>query len=364
MPRGSRSEDLQHGTRDLRRGCHGEDVLALQKQLKEKGYYSGDLDGDFGPMTEAAVKAFQQANGLYVDGIVGPITRGVLQAKEEPAEEPENVIKSARVALQAGYGTVEVARWGNHKFIISNTEIRSFKDFQITGSADIDKSDENDQGYYSYQGAQPVEISMTAVLNAFVGNSDVRSQAETFVDEARRGKSDYLYIGGKKVFTFTLILSNAKVSKVEFAPDMTWISANVDLTFKQSSGEGLGMKGTSTSDSSGSSSGSGSYGSSGGGGSSGYSGGSSSKVSVKQTSVTATERATSVINNTAAAVNRVTSFASSTVKSVLGINVSSTASTVAKGVTATSALTSALNAISNIKSTVTKATSSLTKSSK
>jgi peptidoglycan hydrolase-like protein with peptidoglycan-binding domain len=57
----------------LREGSHGESVTALQQRLVDLGY---DLrvDGDFGPRTEAAVKAYQSATGLDDDGVVGPRT--------------------------------------------------------------------------------------------------------------------------------------------------------------------------------------------------------------------------------------------------------------------------------------------------
>ena len=52
----------------------GFDVLYLQYLLKKKGYNNIYDDGIFGPSTEAAVRNFQSAQGLVVDGIVGPST--------------------------------------------------------------------------------------------------------------------------------------------------------------------------------------------------------------------------------------------------------------------------------------------------
>ena len=66
----------------LQRGFTGsEAVRTVQKRLKELGYYNGSADGDFGPATEAAVKAFQRANGLSADGKVGKQTLAKMNAK-------------------------------------------------------------------------------------------------------------------------------------------------------------------------------------------------------------------------------------------------------------------------------------------
>jgi peptidoglycan hydrolase-like protein with peptidoglycan-binding domain len=58
----------------LKKGDHGEAVKQLQSALKDLGFYSGAVDGQFGSSTEAAVKHFQQDFGINQDGIVGPIT--------------------------------------------------------------------------------------------------------------------------------------------------------------------------------------------------------------------------------------------------------------------------------------------------
>ena len=62
----------------LRNGSRGDDVIALQKKLKNWGYYTGNVDGIFGSGTEQAVKYFQRKNGLTADGIVGPATAKAL----------------------------------------------------------------------------------------------------------------------------------------------------------------------------------------------------------------------------------------------------------------------------------------------
>lgn len=68
--------DYELGHRLLKHGCEGEDVRELQNALIKLGYNCGPdgADGDFGAMTEAAVMAFQTANGLKVDGKFGEAT--------------------------------------------------------------------------------------------------------------------------------------------------------------------------------------------------------------------------------------------------------------------------------------------------
>lgn len=62
--------------RVLHRGCKGEDVKALQRLLKGCGY-TIDVDGSYGPATEATVRAYQKStNGvLNPDGVAGSATQ-------------------------------------------------------------------------------------------------------------------------------------------------------------------------------------------------------------------------------------------------------------------------------------------------
>ncbi|MCL1795798.1 MAG: peptidoglycan-binding protein [Clostridia bacterium] len=64
----------------LRRGDNGQAVRDLQQKLKNLGYYTGSVDGDFGAGTESALKAFQSANGLASDGVAGSRTMSALNS--------------------------------------------------------------------------------------------------------------------------------------------------------------------------------------------------------------------------------------------------------------------------------------------
>lgn len=74
----------------IRAGAMGDSVTRLQNRLKELGYYTGTVDGQFGPDTRTAVTAFQQRHGLQADGVVGPDTSETLySASALPAVTPE-----------------------------------------------------------------------------------------------------------------------------------------------------------------------------------------------------------------------------------------------------------------------------------
>lgn len=103
-------------TRTLRIGSRGDDVVQLQRTLKSLGLYSGQLDGDFGPMTLSAVKRLQLQAALDIDGVVGPHTWIALSGDSElPVTEITSALadKRERIAVIAAEEGAKGLAWTN-----------------------------------------------------------------------------------------------------------------------------------------------------------------------------------------------------------------------------------------------------------
>lgn len=67
-------KDLGSAPASSKPGDSGAKVKKLQKALKIRGYYSGEIDGNYGESTKKAVKKFQKSVGISADGVAGKKT--------------------------------------------------------------------------------------------------------------------------------------------------------------------------------------------------------------------------------------------------------------------------------------------------
>lgn len=79
----------------IKKGSKGELVRQMQEKLIALGYDLGvdGADGDFGNVTFAAVKQFQEDHGLEVDGIVGPMTAAAIASTKPAAVAAQQPVK-------------------------------------------------------------------------------------------------------------------------------------------------------------------------------------------------------------------------------------------------------------------------------
>lgn len=91
----------------LKRGSVGTDVITLQTALNASGA-SLETDGDFGALTEAALKVFQADHGIEADGVCGPATWGILTATHTEPVITEPTLEERVAALEAACKTAGI----------------------------------------------------------------------------------------------------------------------------------------------------------------------------------------------------------------------------------------------------------------
>ncbi|MBQ9010588.1 MAG: peptidoglycan-binding protein [Clostridia bacterium] len=101
---GSTPTPVPAGATVLHEGDSGEAVYQMQTRLFELGFYSGRIDGRFGPDTTEAVKAFQAANGLTVDGVPG---KGTFARLNSAAAVPAGTVTQTEPVTETVTATAE-----------------------------------------------------------------------------------------------------------------------------------------------------------------------------------------------------------------------------------------------------------------
>jgi peptidoglycan hydrolase-like protein with peptidoglycan-binding domain len=141
------------GTTTLRVGSRGTAVRELQAIMSANpAYYpSQEVDGSFGPKTRAGVVAFQAAYGLVADGIVGPITRsmlnnlavgGTLGGDVDAPIMSGLIISPSRNSTAISFGTNEVAKlavfydvspinWNNYNDAVPSLSVPNISGQQV-----------------------------------------------------------------------------------------------------------------------------------------------------------------------------------------------------------------------------------------
>ena len=92
----------------LQKNSIGIEVKQLQQRLKDLGYYSGDVDGQYGTGTQTAVTAFQAQHGLKADGVAGEQTLAILYSESAQTFVPTPTPSTTPAMLSSGSSGDEV----------------------------------------------------------------------------------------------------------------------------------------------------------------------------------------------------------------------------------------------------------------
>ena len=128
-----------------RNGDEGAEIKKIQTALKEKGFYTGPVNGKFGPMTEEAIKSFQKSSKIEIDGIAGIVTLDLLYAKKANSSSSNSSASSTSKSSNGDNGGsktgvlpdnskaangVELTKWADAKEIVKIGETLKIYDIK------------------------------------------------------------------------------------------------------------------------------------------------------------------------------------------------------------------------------------------
>lgn len=121
----------------IKKGSRGADVVTLQKKLNLQA------DGIFGPLTEEAVKEFQKANSLTVDGIVGNKTWSKLNVSVNKRNIKEIIVHCSATPEGKDFTVAQIKQWhlqrgfsdiGYHYVVYRDGSIHTGRSEAISGA--------------------------------------------------------------------------------------------------------------------------------------------------------------------------------------------------------------------------------------
>lgn len=181
----------------LYNGCRGEEVRELQQALIDMGYLKGTADGIFGNNTERAVRGFQKANKLSVDGLAGKTTRQLIlskaQAKSAPAastpapaasQSATSSSSSGNQTTSSLFGTYETIRAGNRGDRVKTLQQSLITLGYLSGKADGVFGNQTKNAVKAFQRKNRLtadgvagKITLTAIVSALSGGSSANKSS-------------------------------------------------------------------------------------------------------------------------------------------------------------------------------------------
>jgi len=179
----------------LRRGMNGPSIRQVQERLNTLGASPTlTADGVFGPLTEAAVMAFQRSRGLNPDGVVGPITWNALFASQPILPPQPPPVQGRTIVLDPGHG-------GNDPGAVSGTRRESDDVLRLALAV---------QGLLQAQGQRVIMTRSTDVAVSLTERSAIsnRNNANLFVS-IHRNTSTNASANGVENHVFTTAPANS-----------------------------------------------------------------------------------------------------------------------------------------------------------
>ena len=133
----------------------------------------------------------------------------------------------------SGAGNKDILlQWKGVQFFANASKIVGFNDLKINASCETEDTEDSGEKYVSLKNKKGFEVSFKAYLDKRLGVDDVRSDAVALANYAAAGNAGYIYCCGEKLVPANMMATSGKISDVRMTPAGTWISCEVQMTFK------------------------------------------------------------------------------------------------------------------------------------
>jgi len=160
------------------------------------------------------------------DGTVRVVRTPISEITDGTAEK-----KTARKSWK--HKSKNIVRWGDFKFSVTPKDIVGVRDISLSGSCETEEKESGGEKYVKLKNRKPIEFTVKVLLNAYL-TEDVKGKTVDLITTSTKGQSNYLYLGNEKLLTPRFMLTAAKAGKVTIAAGNTWVSSEIELTFRQS----------------------------------------------------------------------------------------------------------------------------------
>ncbi len=154
-------EDIGTAPSACKEGSSGDDVVKIQQALELLGYYSGNIDGDYGTQTVEAVKRFQTKRGMNADGIAGASTiRVMFNTGSSSSKTSSSSSKSSYKTEVLDWFADDVSSLIPKKAIVTIKDVRTGKTFKGKRWSGVNHMD-----------TEPLTAEDTATMKSIYGGS-------------------------------------------------------------------------------------------------------------------------------------------------------------------------------------------------
>lgn len=204
------------------------------------GFFTNILKGNAKPITATTTPSKQSTKATIpkIGGLASVIAAGIKKAGSKKTTSTPSTPSTPAVEVEVDKSVI--LQWNNVKFFANANKVVGLRDLAISATCETEDKEDSGNKYVKLKNKKGFEVTMTAYLDKRLGIKDVRGDAVALAGYAAAGTTGYIYCKGDKLVSTNMMATSAKIKNIQMTPGGSWISCEIDVTFKACSKLGSG----------------------------------------------------------------------------------------------------------------------------